>query len=103
MSDFNVTVKASVDRHGTTAVANCCKTSLLAVRRWTEGFLPHEVAQASVLKAIGDLASDDDDVCGVEWDDRDDPTIERGGGYSCELAYGHDGQHQYGADGRWTK
>lgn len=55
-------------------------------RRWSE-------SQASQIE---------DDICGVEWDDRDDPTIERGGGYSCELVYGHEGQHQY-RDERWTK
>lgn len=34
------------------------------------------------------------EVCGIEWDDRDDPSIPRGGGYSCELVWEHDGPHR---------
>lgn len=40
--------------------------------------------------------------CGVEWDDRDDPTIPLGDGYSCRLGLGHVGPHQSGVM-RWEK
>lgn len=43
-----------------------------------------------------------DEVCGVEWDDRDDPTVPFGEGYSCELDWEHDGRHRCG-EFEWEK
>jgi len=42
------------------------------------------------------------DVCGVEWDDRDDPEIPTGDGYSCRLGEGHTGPHLSGIT-TWSK
>lgn len=44
----------------------------------------------------------DTEVCGIEWDDRDDPAIHRGWGYSCQLDWEHDGLHRCD-DFEWAK
>jgi len=40
--------------------------------------------------------------CDVEWDDRDDPDLPYGSGYSCEQAWEHPGPHRCG-DFTWEK
>lgn len=43
------------------------------------------------------------ETCGVEWDDRDDPSLALGEGYSCELDADHEGDEHRSGEFRWHK